>query len=371
MRDAFYAGMTRGVDSSGIAIVDSKEDVHFHKLPVNGATFVQDRHADKLISAINAPHTVAMAHTRAATVGKIGYGNAHPFYFRETEEGGTVVTREMVGCHNGTLKVSGNNPFGTDSEWALDQIRMHGDNAFSKFDGAYAITWWDSDSADVLHIARNDERTLYVVMLKGGGMLYASEAGMLYWLAERNKLAMDGSVLELLPGYRYDVPIRNPSSYTRTKLPEYVRAVHTPYSNGTTFYKTNMAKVKDLVDAFKKKATTATAPPVSASRTTITADQVATAREYELLGCKGKFHHLQYDKENNCVKGSFTTEHYGVSLDWDAIIPNYGSGPTPPADTEWEVTVLGATDDGVSSGPVVYCSRPRVALALIKNSAIN
>ena len=362
IKDSFVAGSLRGMDSSGIAVIDSKEDVDFHKLPINGSIFIQDKRSKDIIDSVNKARTIAMTHTRAATVGKVNYSNAHPFYFNEVNSQGDIV-REFIGCHNGTLTISGKNDFDTDSEWALDKIMNEGDEAFKSIRGAYCFTWWDSETGDELNIARNNDRDLYIAKLDNGGLVYASEAGMLAWLAERNGLKLKDHILQLVPGYRYVFNVKSPTEFKKVKLPE-PTSIISPINNRTPYeYKTNVQLLEDIIEKVKREEVKALPAPANKSAS-VTPDEVQTARDYQLLGARGKFMSIAYDKNKDRCEGIFITKLTPSSeeLEWDAVIPHYGGANSLPDTIAWDVNVIGAQDDGTSDKPMLICSKPVITL---------
>ena len=165
LADAFVTNQVRGIDSSGIATV-TKDGVSLYKNTVGGSVFVQEKRTKDILKEANTSNAITMCHVRAATIGKVLHDNAHPFWIELDQ-------REIVGCHNGTLTVDReeNNPYGTDSEWAIGEILESGKQAFTKFKGAFAFTWWDSADPATLNIACNHQRDVHVVFLKNGGML--------------------------------------------------------------------------------------------------------------------------------------------------------------------------------------------------------
>lgn len=260
IRDSFVAGSLRGMDSSGIAQIDVNKRLYdVHKLPLNGSYFITDRVAGGMIGDANKAGMVTITHTRHATVGGINKNTAHPFECRLDDDG------VLVGAHNGTLTnwktKPGAKDYDVDSEWALNHILKEKYDAFEDFTGAYCFVWWDADTKDFLNIARNKERPMHVVMLESGGMAYASEAGMLYWLLERRDVKMKGPIMELEAGYWYKFPVDNPAEYTRVKLPDVAPAVVSHYTSYPSNYGKNIVqKVKELFD---KVSTTPAAGGVS------------------------------------------------------------------------------------------------------------
>lgn len=265
IRDSFTTSMLRGVDSSGIASIDTLEGEHIiHKLPVAGNFFVTDRVTGNLIRATGDIHQLTMCHVRAATVGAIKLSNAHPFILEDNED------NVVIGTHNGTLTGWTTDPnaryFTTDSEWAISYILEEKADAFERFRGSFSFVWWDSREK-VLNMARNCERPMAVAFLKSGAMAYASEAGMLYWLLERNKQELDGPIMFPDEDKLYKFPLGEPKNFTTTHLPKPSVTAHssTNYYGSNynrSYVYTNVEKVQAIIDRIAKEAANTAADPV-------------------------------------------------------------------------------------------------------------
>ena len=348
LADAFVTNQVRGIDSSGIATV-TKDGVSLYKNTVGGSAFVQEKRTKDVLKEANTSHAITMCHVRAATIGKVTHDNAHPFW---TELDG----REIVGCHNGTLTVDReeNNPYGTDSEWAIGEILESGKQAFTKFKGAFAFTWWDSADPDTLNIACNHQRDVHVVFLKNGGMLYASEAGMLYWLAERNNLSMEGPVRKLAPMQWYKFPVKNPSGFTKEDIPD---AVYAPQVLRTTYTATSHTHFDKLATVFGVEE-----PGNNKPDPLVTTDERKLAVAMGVIGREGSFIPMSVDEKRNCVEGLVTfKDNTGVEHDCEAVIRGYGK-ITLPLTAEWNVRVIGLKNYGTTD-ELVICSKPTVVLA--------
>lgn len=310
--NSFIAGSLRGVHSSGIAVVNVDKGVYeAHKLPVNGTFFIEDGVAKRLLSAAQNEDHFTIAHTRHATVGNVGYSTAHPFEI--AEEG-----RTMVGVHNGTLtgwsyKKNGKY-YNVDSEWALNHIFDEGEDAFKDFTGAFAFVWWDSENNDVLNIALNDQRPMHVAFLEDGGMAYASEAGMLYWLLERNSIKLDGKIRKLTAGFHYQFDKKDLKKYSKKSLPKPTQASNYPrttrtYATGT--YKTVVDKVQELIDKVSGKKEALPSP-------TVTREELENAKNLSVHMEEGVFAPKLFTYTTGELSGTFTAS----GMEWDAVIRN-------------------------------------------------
>lgn len=238
LSDSFMASQVRGTDSSGIFLADTivkNRLAGVQKLPVCGSMFVGDKAAANLIDNADGIGNIAVGHVRAATYGKVTLNNAHPFII-ESENG--RLDRELVGVHNGTLTSWASHKdakyFDVDSEWALSQIFEQGIEAFrNTIKGAYAFVWWDRDEQSMLNIALNEARPMHIAFTKNDDMLFASEAGMLAWIAERNDIAIDGDILQLTADHHYQFEVGKVRDFTKVKLPKPVAAASSGSSSGT------------------------------------------------------------------------------------------------------------------------------------------
>lgn len=179
LANAFVAGTVRGHHSTGLVWANRKEEVWYYKEAVNGTEFI----SNKIVSQeLDDPQNLFISgHNRWATMGEVNASNAHPF-----------VCKHIALVHNGTLNelVAGAPAFGTDSEGiAWDMARRNPIDVVEDLSGAFALVWSDTENK-TLNFARNSERELYVGFNNNNLMLWASEKGMLEWLAARNKITL-------------------------------------------------------------------------------------------------------------------------------------------------------------------------------------
>lgn len=361
LAQGFVAGSLRGKDSSGIALIETiSEQVDFQKLPIPGMYFIQDTAAQQLLSDANDPLTIAICHTRAATSGKIGLNQAHPFLIEGEEDN----PREIIGVHNGTLNSWYNHKlskyYNVDSEWALALIYNEGMKAFEEFRGAYCFVWWDSENSQVLNIALNDQRPMHIAFTTTGSMAYASEPGMLYWLLERNGLNLDGPILKLASDYWYKFNVNDLKNFTKEELPA-VRTVsnyQAPSSFPTrTSTMENVGRVISRAIAEQAKSTSNNLVLVSDTpKPSVTMEEVEQAKALGLSNMRGSFIPTFADPNANEVWGAFV---YNGTDEIEAVIRNVVDLPINPDET-WDTTVIGMVDDGLSITAI--CSKPRIAL---------
>lgn len=357
IRSSFVANSLRGMDSCGIASINiGKKAIDYQKLPVNGSTFIQDKYADNLIKMAREENVVTICHNRAATSGKVGYNQAHPFYVQDGE-------REIIGVHNGTLtgwqtKV-GSNKFLVDSEWALNNIFDKGADAFKDFSGAYCFVWWDSADEGTLNIALNDQRPMCIAFTDNGNMAYASEAGMLYWLCERHNLKIKGQVLYLTSDKWYKFPANDPSKYTKSDLPKstYIPQTtvnYTRYSTPSVVEKVD--KLLEKISGQNSAPIPGTAVVVVNKKPNVTTNEVQNARDLGLMSKMCIFEPYWYDEAENCMLGIAYTEDEN---EFSATIRNSGDIDfISDGSMEWSCRIIGADDDGKELN--LLCGQPTV-----------
>lgn len=367
----YTANSLRGTDASGIASIDVLDKMFLvQKLPCPGYFFSTNDYARSLMRAANNTKTITIGHTRAATSGGTkGMSNAHPFIVRN-EQG-----RKIVGVHNGTLNNWQAKPeakrYTVDSEWALAHIFNNGMKAFEDFFGGYCFVWWDNENPDILNVALNNERHMSVAFSSKGGMAFASEPGMLYWLMERNKIAVDGPVLKLKPHHWYKFDITDLKNFTKEELPDntvvtYTAATHNPAPNNDTEYYGTTAVAR--VDAFLKRLGKEMPPlvtdltptegkarlvaPGTNSGKFVTQEEMENAKYLQMLGDTGGFQPW-YD-----LGGEIFGEWFGSDgAQCDAVM-RMASHLEYSSDTLWSVKCIGLIDEGHNKDFVVVCSRP-------------
>lgn len=367
--DAFIASQVRGVDSSGIALVDTMVKnrlAQVHKLPVNGSIFLQDKATQSILADVGDLGTMAICHVRAATVGNVSYSNAHPFII-ESPDG--RLDREIVGVHNGTLTGWASHKdaryFDVDSEWALTQIYDQGIEAFKQdIKGAYAFAWWDREDPSVLNIALNDQRTLYIAFTENDDLLFASEAGMMYWLMERNGIKLSGQILQLASDKHYKFDVANLRDYERHDLPKYVAAASSTRTGVSSAYTTadygpsgTCAKLNLVLGKYLGGTFTTQSKP------SVLRAELDMARTMELNGMKGEFTPSLFTENGTVVTGTVLLEN-GDTM--GGLIRNALTLDWAPGDT-WTVSLFGVKDE--SGNLIAVCSKPRINLQSERQAA--
>lgn len=128
-------------------------------------------------------HRAIIGHNRYATKGAVNRNNAHPFEFDK-----------VVGVHNGSLrsyyKLAGHSDFAVDSQALYNHIDKNGlRDMVNNCEGAMALVWWNKETNE-LNIFRNNGRPLFYGTTKDGVVMLGSEAGMIDWIADRNKIEL-------------------------------------------------------------------------------------------------------------------------------------------------------------------------------------
>lgn len=357
LKDGFIAGGVRGTDSSGLAVVNvASSTCDWHKLPVNGTMFIQDKATAALLHDARAANVISIGHLRAATSGRVDYNNSHPFYMEQ--EG-----REFIGVHNGTLQGWSSHKdakfYSVDSEWALNLIFSEGEEAFKSFRGAYCFIWWDSEDKEVLNIALNDQRTMFAAFLEDGTMAYASEAGMLYWLCERNGMKLDGPIIQLDSNQWYKFNVKDPADFTKSKLPEAAAVYTAPprqygYTQESVFDKVQAVLAK-AADMFKPSNSPLLPPTDKPANPAVTKEEVEAAKKMGIQNAKGTFLPDWVDEKTGSITGTFA---WG-DMELSGVIRNAALVSVGP-NASWHSTCIGIIE--VGDDITVVCSKPRIKL---------
>lgn len=235
--EAFVANSLRGMDSSGIFQLDKAFKPFMHKDTKCGSAYINEGVVKTFLGdAARSPLT--LCHVRAATVGHVKKENAHPFLVNDA--GG----KRIIGVHNGTLynwqAKKGAKDYTVDSNWALSHIAEEGIDAFKDFSGAYCFAWWDENNPTKFQMARNSQRPMHFMISKNKKQLiFGSEAMMVAWLAERNKISVEPEVysLEEQRLYTFDLDAKE-ISFTKSadELPRFQGSVMAGYKGQSSIY---------------------------------------------------------------------------------------------------------------------------------------
>lgn len=175
-----YVDALRGMHSTGLAAVHKNGDVTTVKRAMSAYDFMGLKAVDSFFNRWNV-HRAYIGHNRHATQGEVNNVNAHPF---------TIGDITMV--HNGSLTnrvhLPDHHRFDVDSEnicHSLNEIGPH--ETLKKLQGSFALVWHNA-AEDKIYMARNNLRDLSFGVTNFGDVYFASEEGMLTWIANRNKI---------------------------------------------------------------------------------------------------------------------------------------------------------------------------------------
>ncbi len=223
-RDLLVIDTIRGGDSTGIIGVDGN-DVITAKKAIDGYGFTNMALFTKQMTAMSSVSAL-VGHNRAATKGKVTDGNAHPFKMDNTY---------LV--HNGSLDIwkSGSNMLynckhtDVDSEAICFDVNKNGfKHTIEKLNGAFALVTYDSITK-IISFARNKERPLWFVKQKDKDVLmYASEAYMLYLVAEKHGIKLEEDAWLLDPSLIMSFDVGNRSDIYGTMEVDKDVTLYTP-----------------------------------------------------------------------------------------------------------------------------------------------
>ena len=233
IRDAILAGAVRGTDSIGVGQIDAKIKRLVQKGVLSADDFLKTAAVKKMVNDADASY-VTVVHHRAATIGHIKPEAAQPFANWDSADN----KYQPLTVHNGTLthynlNVSKTGPALTnDSEWLAYMIAASIDNddglldfdkTFGVFQGAFSVV---TAIGGRCYMANNGERPMYVAFTEDeSGVLFASEAGMLYWLAERNKITFkDSKIIQLEKDKVYVFDFMDTTDKVVVSVHDYIKA---------------------------------------------------------------------------------------------------------------------------------------------------
>jgi hypothetical protein len=151
----------------------------------DGSGLLTYKGADKAITTMPKDVWAVVGHNRAATRGDIDDASAHPFRHGNI----TLVHNGFISNADwlpGIQYQAKNNR--VDSDLLCESIYRSGHAAtIDRVYGAYALAWHDQIE-NVLRLVRNSQRPMHMMRLGCGGIAFASEGDMLWWLAGRANL---------------------------------------------------------------------------------------------------------------------------------------------------------------------------------------
>jgi hypothetical protein len=240
LKELLLVSQVRGEDATGIAAYNARiDEVDIYKQAVESSIFLQNRRADRLISA---QMDVIMGHTRKATghyTSKFNHDDAHPFWINDT-----------VGAHNGMIPVEAINKLPHTIKGAIDSENLIYNISKIGIEETLKTAWgaWALSLIDVkykkLSFVRNNARPLSYAFSKDKRKLYwASEAPMLYWILQRwgvETFTEFPQTLEANTLLEFDIGNKKPigDSWTFSKIlegkePEKKKPATVPSNGGT------------------------------------------------------------------------------------------------------------------------------------------
>lgn len=229
MEQGLFADQLRGIDATGMALVDKNNKVDVFKRALAASDFIQTNMGKRALKKVE-DSFVVIGHNRAATIGKTEDETSHPFDFGR-----------FVGAHNGTIAQYRNilpiTKYPVDSMNLIASFNEAGNlhDILSKVHtGSYAVVVYDKEEEKLL-LARNDDRPLHIVQ-NDYGIMWASEAAMLYWIASRNNLLnKDSKFIEV----KTDQVISYDCNYLTFDKPKKFKTVAKPYCNQSSYFGSN------------------------------------------------------------------------------------------------------------------------------------
>lgn len=208
----------RGFDSTGVFGVHNNKNVVLHKDALHGLDFMRTKEFQSFKTEMLATGKIAVGHNRAATRGTVVDKNAHPF----------CVDDKIVLVQNGTYRGSHKHLKDTevDTEAVAHVISETPDltEALNKINASYALAWYNAETS-TLNLIRNSERPLFIAAFNQKGVVFASEASMIKYAAEREEIKIEEPVA--LPVHTHvAITLDGKGGYTR---------VDTPLNIGTNF----------------------------------------------------------------------------------------------------------------------------------------
>ncbi|MCK5020996.1 MAG: hypothetical protein KAS32_28550 [Candidatus Peribacteraceae bacterium] len=242
--EMLFADTFRGLDSTGVAVINhtGKRRKKVFKRALAAPDFLALRSYKKLISS--AVPKIMIGHNRAATKGAVDDDTAHPFQYGNI----TLV-------HNGTLTFTHtldeftSAGFSVDSDWIAYAINKWGvEKAISQMQGSFSLVWYDSRDHS-LNMLRNDQRPMHFAFLRDEEtVMFGSEAGLIDWIAARNKEELDdnGKIYSTTPGYwiKFTDKCRK---FTAKEVQLYKPPVYSyPHNNSNRLAVSDNNRAKDL-----------------------------------------------------------------------------------------------------------------------------
>lgn len=228
-KQALYCDALRGEHGTGILSVNDKGFYNMYKKALNAADFLE---LSKTKSVLRESSVFSVGHNRWATQGTHTDDNSHPF------EHGNIVL-----FHNGTVSNhrTFNKPtFDVDSSAISFMFSESEDikKSIERIEGTYSLVWYDF-LLETLNFARNEDRPMFFGYVKDSkSILFASEAPMIRWLANRNGIVLEK--IEAVPENIWlEVPLNSEEKFKAIPFkPAVKETYHNFYQVGAKHTKT-------------------------------------------------------------------------------------------------------------------------------------
>ena len=370
IRNALIMGTIRGEYSTGVIAGDTNFKVKISRTLSAGNKFVDSKQFAKMHSNGLGAHNnwCMIGHNRAATIGEVSLGNAHPFVF-----GNITLVHNGTLNHNGASLPSYDKSLGVDSmQIALALSEVEPDNAkamLNEINGAFCIVWTDMRDKSV-NMARNGHRPMHFTWNPDGSfMMFMSDGHMLYTINKSMwKTGAQGDNIYSLDTYKHlkwthgslvpEVTAFNPftvawkgtkkdhTSSTETSTGN-TQTANTKEPSGHT--KSAVESAKERWEIRRKKRQGNVGPLTGkASRPML----LALAKYFELTPNEVKtLPHMRFEPENSfrlmhntvMMQGQIYLTHWG-NTPWDAVIYNVPKQQaTAHKDHDWTVIPIGIT----------------------------
>lgn len=283
VKDAILTGSVRGVDSVGLAAIDSLCSINVYKDILNPVSFLTAKPAASIIEDASDSY-FTLIHHRAATVGKVTVAAAQPFYYVGEALDVAKTEFDVILCHNGTLsggfdKKSGNITFDSDSDWLAWKVAQHldadgvpnFDEVFRGVTGSWSIV---CTVAGITYMLNNGDRPMHVAWAANDQFaLFASEPGMLGWIAERNGIKIKNTEIhKLKPDTVYSFDFLSEAGKVSVSAKPFTKTYKV---TSTTSHSGSTSSYKNPLDTLYEKVTASVPPPPPASTTPTTLSNVA------------------------------------------------------------------------------------------------
>ena len=182
IKQSLITNSLRGTDGSGFCIVDEDLTMQYYKRPLPGWDLVQLLPTNSILASSKSP-LFGLIHNRASTNGGNKIETSHPINYKHI----TLIHNGVV-SQLSSLGVAWDTHDSTAIAMALaDKSEKE---TLELLVGAYALMWYNSND-NTFNVARNEQRPLYIGSIKKSkSLLFASEDGMLSWLADRNNITL-------------------------------------------------------------------------------------------------------------------------------------------------------------------------------------